>query len=55
MISGFSKALSAIMDSNITMIRRHSLPFGTGPIRGFAITLSLGTIASIFTAIIVTE
>jgi preprotein translocase subunit SecD len=56
-VSGFSKALSAIMDGNITTLIAAAIlyQFGTGPIRGFAITLSLGTIASMFTAIIVTR
>lgn len=56
-VSGFSKALSAIMDGNITTLIAAAIlyQFGTGPIRGFAITLSIGTIASMFTAIVVTR
>lgn len=55
--AGYSKALSAIIDSNITtLIAAFFLfQFGTGPIRGFALTLTVGLIASMFTAIFVTR
>ena len=54
---GYSKALSAIVDSNITSLIASVVlfQFGTGPIKGFAITLSVGLIASMFTAIFVTR
>lgn len=53
---GYSKALSAIIDSNLTsLIAVVLFQFGTGPIKGFAITLSIGLIASMFTAIFVTR
>ena len=54
---GYSKALSAIVDSNITSLIAAVVlfQFGTGPIKGFAITLSVGLIASMFTAIFVTR
>ncbi|MBM3255695.1 MAG: protein translocase subunit SecD [Candidatus Omnitrophica bacterium] len=54
---GYSKAFSAIFDSNLTTLIAAFLlfQFGTGPIRGFAVTLSIGLIASMFTAIIVTR
>ncbi len=55
--NGYSKAFSAILDSNITtLIAAFFLfQFGTGPIRGFALTLSVGLVASMFTAIFVTR
>jgi preprotein translocase subunit SecD len=51
--SGFSKAFRAILDSNITTLIAAFvlLYFGTGPIQGFAKTLIIGIIASMFTAI----
>jgi preprotein translocase subunit SecD len=54
---GFSNALSAIIDSQLTtLITAFVLfQFGTGPIRGFAVTLTIGIIASMFTAIFVTR
>lgn len=54
---GYTKALSAIVDSNITSLIASVVlfQFGTGPIKGFAITLSVGLIASMFTAIFVTR
>lgn len=55
--SGFSRALKAIIDSNVTtLIAAFMLfQFGSGPIKGFAVTLSIGLIASLFTAIFVTR
>ncbi len=55
--AGYSKAFSAIFDSNITtLIAAFFLfQFGTGSIRGFAVTLTAGLIASMFTAIFVTR
>jgi len=52
--AGFDKAFSAIADSNITtLIAGIALfAFGTGPIKGFAVTLVLGIITSLFTAIL---
>ncbi len=51
--SGFSKALSSIMDANVTTLIAavFLIQFGTGPIRGFAVTLSVGILASLFTAV----
>ncbi len=51
---GFRNALKAIIDSNITtLITAAALfRFGTGPIRGFAVTLAIGVIISMFTAIV---
>ncbi len=55
--SGYEKAFNAIFDSNLTtLIAAFFLfQFGTGPIRGFALTLTIGLIASMFTAIFVTR
>jgi len=55
--AGFKKAFSAIFDSNITTLIMTTILFslGTGPVKGFAVTLTIGTIASMFTAIIVTK
>jgi preprotein translocase subunit SecD len=55
--SGYEKALSSIADANITTLIAAIVlfVFGTGPIRGFAITLSLGIITSMFTAIVGTR
>ncbi|RKD28024.1 preprotein translocase subunit SecD [Caminicella sporogenes DSM 14501] len=55
--SGFSKALTTILDSNITTFIAALVLyyFGLGPIKGFAITLMIGILASMFTAIFVTK
>jgi len=55
--NGFNKALKAIVDSNsTTLIAAFMLfQFGSGPIKGFAVTLSIGLIASLFTALFVTR
>ncbi len=55
--SGYEKALSSIADANITTLIAAIVlfVFGTGPIRGFAITLSLGIMTSMFTAIVGTR
>lgn len=55
--SGYEKALSSIADANITTLIAAVVlfAFGTGPIKGFAITLSLGIITSMFTAIVGTR
>jgi protein-export membrane protein SecD len=55
--NGFDKALSTILDANITTLIAALLlfVFGSGPIKGFSITLSLGIIASMFTAIMFTN
>ncbi|MDA7826825.1 protein translocase subunit SecD [Rhodobacteraceae bacterium] len=54
---GYEKALSAIVDANITTLITAIILFvvGSGPVRGFAITLGLGIITSVFTAIYVTR
>tara|TARA_Y100000590_G_C15365362_1_gene880522 strand:- start:366 stop:809 length:444 start_codon:yes stop_codon:yes gene_type:complete len=55
--NGFDKAISTILDANITTLIASLLlfVFGSGPIKGFAITLSLGVIASMFTALMLTN
>lgn len=54
---GFDKAFSAIVDSNLTTLLVGAILFaiGTGPIKGFAVTLSLGILTSMFTALFVTR
>jgi len=55
--AGFHRALTTIIDSNITTIIAAIvlLYFGTGPIKGFAVTLIIGIVVSMFTAITVTR
>jgi len=55
--AGFSKAFSSIFDANLTTLIAavFLFMFGTGPIRGFAVTLSVGIVASFFTAIFVSR
>ena len=54
---GYDRALSTIIDANITTLIAAVVlfNFGTGPIKGFAVTLSIGIISSMFTAIIMTR
>ncbi|MDE0474081.1 MAG: protein translocase subunit SecD [Gammaproteobacteria bacterium] len=54
---GFGNALSAIVDANLTTLITALIlfQFGTGPVRGFAVTLSIGILASFFTALYVTR
>jgi preprotein translocase subunit SecD len=55
--SGFRRAMSAIVDANLTTIIAALLLyiFGTGPVKGFGITLTLGLIISMFTAVMLTR
>jgi preprotein translocase subunit SecD len=55
--SGFAKALSTIADANITTLIAALVlfQFGSGPVKGFAVTLSVGILTSMFTAIMVTR
>jgi preprotein translocase subunit SecD len=55
--AGYEKAFSSIADSNITTLIAALVlfGFGSGPVKGFAVTLSLGIISSMFTAIMVTR
>jgi preprotein translocase subunit SecD len=55
--AGFEKALSTILDANITTLVAAAFlfQFGTGPIKGFAVTLGIGIFASVFTALFVSR
>lgn len=55
--SGYNNALSAIIDANLTtfIVGLVLYEFGSGPIRGFALTLCIGIVSSLFTAFIVTR
>jgi len=55
--SGFRRAFLTIFDSNITTLLAAMILFyfGTGPIKGFAVTLSIGILTSMFTAIVITR
>ncbi len=54
---GFEKALSSIVDGNLTTLIAAAFlfQFGTGPIKGFAVTLTIGLLASMFTAVFVSR
>ena len=55
--SGFHKAMSAIVDGNVTTLIAAAVlgALGTGPIKGFAMTLALGVALSMFTALVITR
>jgi preprotein translocase subunit SecD len=55
--AGYSRAFSSILDSHVTTLAAAFLlyVYGVGPIQGFAVTLMIGTAASLFTAIVVTR
>ena len=55
--AGYDRATLTIMDANITTLIAALVlfQFGTGPVKGFAVTLSLGVVASLFTALILTR
>jgi SecD/SecF fusion protein len=55
--SGYQKAFRTILDANVTTLISASVLYylGTGPVRGFAVTLIIGIAASMFTAIVVTR
>ena len=57
MDNGFGRALVTILDSNITTLMACAVLFylGTGPIKGFAVTLSIGVVLSMFSAVTVTK
>ncbi len=57
MDAGFGRALVTIFDSNITTLMAAAVLFylGTGPVKGFAVTLALGVVLSMFTAVTVTK
>jgi preprotein translocase subunit SecD len=54
---GYEKALSAIVDANLTTLISAAILFyfGSGPVRGFAVTLTIGVVTSVFTAIYLTR
>jgi preprotein translocase subunit SecD len=55
--AGFSRAFTTILDANVTTLIAALILFamGTGPVKGFAVTLSVGIVTSMFTAIVVTR
>ena len=55
--AGYSRAMSTIIDSNLTTLIAAIIlfSFGTGPIKGFAVTLGIGIVTSFFAAIMVTR
>jgi len=55
--AGYSRAFTTILDANITTLLTALVlyQFGTGPVRGFAVTLSIGILVSMFTALFVTR
>ena len=55
--AGYAKAFSAIIDSNLTTFFSGVVlyQFGTGPVQGFALTLMMGVMANLFTAIVITR
>jgi len=57
MDAGFSRAMSTIIDANVTTILAAVLmfQFGAGPVKGFAVTLFIGVITSVFTAVLITQ
>ncbi|HLI10658.1 MAG TPA: protein translocase subunit SecD [Alphaproteobacteria bacterium] len=52
--TGFSKAMSTIIDANLTTLLKMMILYllGTGPVKGFAITISIGILTSMFTAVV---
>jgi len=55
--TGYARAMGTILDANITTLIAAILlfQFGSGPVRGFAVTLAIGIVMSVFTAVIVTR
>ena len=55
--SGFEKALSAVLDANVTtgIAALVLMQYGTGPIRGFAVTLLIGIVSTLFTAVFISR
>ena len=55
--TGYRRALTTIIDANLTTLIATTIlfVFGTGPIKGFAVTLAIGLVTSMFTAIMVTR
>ena len=57
MDAGFSRAMTTIIDANVTTILAALImfQFGSGPVRGFAWTLSIGVLTSVFSAVVITQ
>ena len=55
MEAGFRRAYSTIVDSNMTSLLAHVMlfAFGNGPVRGFAVTITVGILTTLFTAVVV--
>ena len=55
--AGYKRALTTIIDANVTTLiaAQFLFHFGSGPIKGFAVTLSIGIVTSMFTAIMITR
>jgi len=55
--AGYKRALYAIVDSHVTTLITAAVlfQFGTGPVKGFAVSLSLGVAISLFTAVVITR
>ena len=55
--AGYNRATLTILDANVTTLIAALVlfQFGTGPVKGFAVTLSLGVLSSLFTALILTR
>ncbi|PQP34000.1 protein translocase subunit SecD, partial [Desulfobacteraceae bacterium SEEP-SAG9] len=55
--AGYNRATLTILDANVTTLIAALVlfQFGTGPVKGFAVTLSLGVLASLFTALFLTR
>jgi preprotein translocase subunit SecD len=56
-LAGYAKAFLTILDSNLTTLLAGVIlfQFGTGPVKGFAVTLSVGILTTLFTAVFVTR
>ncbi len=57
MQTGFEKATSTIVDSNATALLAHVMlfVFGTGPVRGFALTITIGIVTTLFTTLLLSR
>jgi preprotein translocase subunit SecD len=57
MDAGFSQAMSTIIDANLTSLIAALImfQFGSGPVKGFAWTLSIGIVTSVFTSVLITQ
>jgi len=55
--AGFSRALVTIIDANVTTVVAAVIMFnlGAGPVKGFALTLLIGVLTSVFTAVLITQ